>query len=159
SKLPAYDKMEYSEDYDEIQSWSQLIMKERQPENIASTKMDGGTDVNFGELTRKMMDYLQQDDSVKFYYNNDVVDIKKKKQKRWEVKMKNDETGMIAYYNADFLFIGAGGSAIPLLQKSKISQSKNIGGFPISGEFLYCDNTDVVHEHNAKVCIKEAEDT
>src|SRR5699024_12228514 len=67
----------YSEDYDEIQSWSPLIMKERQPENIASTKMDGGTDVNFGELTRKMMDYLQQDDSVKIHYNNDVVDIKK----------------------------------------------------------------------------------
>src|SRR5699024_8302184 len=118
--------MEYSEDYDEIQSWSPLIMKERQPENIASTKVDGGTDVNFGELRRKMMDYLQQDDSVKIRYNNDVVDIKKTKQKQWEVKVKNDATGMIAHYNADYLFIGAGGSAVPLLQKSKISQSKNI---------------------------------
>src|SRR5699024_12479177 len=114
-----YEKKEYSEDYDEIQSWSPLIMKERQPENSASTKMDGGTDVNLGELTRKMMDYLQQDDSVKIHYNKDVVDIKKTKQKQCKVKEKNDATGMIAYYNADFLFIGAGGSAIPLLQKSK----------------------------------------
>jgi len=159
SKLPAYEKMEYSEDYDEIQNWSPLIMKDRQPEDIASTKMDGGTDVNFGELTRKMMDYLQQDDSVKIHYNNDVVDIKKTKQKQWEVKVKSDATGMIAYYNADFLFIGAGGSAIPLLQKSKIPQSKNIGGFPISGEFLYCDNPEVVREHNAKAYGKEPEGT
>src|SRR5699024_376569 len=100
--------------------------------NIASTKVDGGTDVNFGELTRKMMDYLQQDDSVKIHYNNDVVDIKKTKQKQWEVKVKNDATGMIAYYNADFVFIGAGGSAIPLLHKSIIRYCKNFVVFQIS---------------------------
>src|SRR5699024_12347986 len=102
------------------------------------TKMDGGTDVNFGELTRKMMDYLEQDDSVKIHYNNDVVDIKKTKQKQWEVKVKNDATGMIAYYNDDFLFIGADGSAIPLLQKSKISQRKRICVLEISGNSLHC---------------------
>src|SRR5699024_8180637 len=131
SKLPAYEKMEYSEDYDEIQSWSPLIMKERQPENIASTKVDGGTDVNCGELTRKMKYNFQQDDYVKNRYNNDVVDIKKTKQKELDVNVKNYATGMIAYYNADFLFIGAGGSSIPVLQKAKISQSSIFVGCPI----------------------------
>src|SRR5699024_12655350 len=75
SKLPEYEKMEYSEDYDTIQSWSPLIMKDRQQGDIASTKMDGGTDVNFGELTKKMMDYLEKDDLGKINYNNDMVDI------------------------------------------------------------------------------------
>lgn len=159
SKLPAYEKMEYSEDYDEIRSWSPLIMQDRGQDAVASTKMDGGTDVNFGELTKKMMDYLDQDDSVNIHYNNDVIDIKQTKEKQWEVKVKNDETGMIAYYNADFLFIGAGGNAIPLLQKSKIRQSKNLGGFPISGQFLYCDNPEIVREHPAKAYGKEPEGT
>src|SRR5699024_11748438 len=104
------------------------------------TKIDGETDMNYEEYVKKMLDILQKDDSVNIQYHSEVVSLKQNKQKQWEDKMKNKSEGLIAYYNADFLFIGAGGNAIPLLQKSKIKQSKNIGGFPISGQFLYCDN-------------------
>src|SRR5699024_4951428 len=75
----------------------------------------------------------------------------------WDVCVRNRAEGWIAEYTADFLFIGAGGNAIPLLQKSKIRQSKHIGGFPISGQFLYCDKPDVVREHHAKAYGKEPE--
>src|SRR5690625_7737941 len=106
-----------------------------------------------------MVDFMQKDDSVNIQYHSEVVSLKQNKQKQWEVKMKNNAKGLIAYYNADFLFIGAGGNAIPLLQKSKIKQSKNIGGLPISGQFLYCDNPEVVREHDAKTYGKEPEGT
>src|SRR5699024_10350110 len=117
------------------------------------------TDVNFGEITHKMMHYLQHDDAVNIQYNSEVVSIHQNKHKQWEVKVKNDASGLLAYYHADFLFIGAGGNAIPLLQKSKINQSKGIGGFPISGQFLYCDKPEVVREHHAKAYGKEPEGT
>lgn len=159
SKLPAFEKMEYTEDAETIQSWSPLIMEGREQGEFASTKMDGGTDVNFGNLTVKMMAFLQQDDSVNVLYNSEVTSVKQNKQKQWDIKVKNNAEGWIASYTADFLFIGAGGNAIPLLQKSKIRQSKNIGGFPISGQFLYCDNPEVVQEHHAKAYGKEPEGT
>ena len=159
SKMPAFEKMEYTEDADTIASWSPLMMEDRQGEEIAGTKMDGGTDVNFGELTTKMMNYLQQDASVNVLYNSDVEFVKQNKHKQWDVRVKNSTEHWIADYTADFLFIGAGGNAIPLLQKSKIRQSKNIGGFPISGQFLYCDNPEVVRRHHAKAYGKEPEGT
>src|SRR5690625_3770031 len=159
STLPAFQKMEYTEDFDTIKKWIPLMMENRELEEIASTKMDGGTDVNFGELAKKMMHFLEQDETVKIHYNSDVVSLNQNNQKQWEVKAKNDVSGSIAYYHADFLFIGAGGSAIPLLQKSNIRQSKNTGGFPISGEFLYCDNPEIVQRHHAKVYGKEPEGT
>src|SRR5699024_10100485 len=156
STLPAFNKMNNTEDLDTNKNWIPLMMKDRALEEIASTKIDGGTDVNFGELAKKMMRFLEQDETVKVHYNSEVVSLKQHNQKQWEVKVKNDVLGSIAYYNADFLFIGAGGNAIPLLQKSKIRQSKNTGGFPISGEFLYCDNPEIVRKHHAKVYGKEA---
>lgn len=159
STLPAFEKMEYTEDLETIKNWIPLMMEDRGLEEIASTKIDGGTDVNFGELAKKMMHFLEQDETVKIHYNSEVVSLKQNNQKQWEVKVKNDVLGSIAYSNADFLFIGAGGHAIPLLQKSKIRQSKNTGGFPISGEFLYCDNPEIVRQHHAKVYGKEPEGT
>src|SRR5699024_10290044 len=89
SKMPAFEKMEYTEDADTIASWSPLMMEDRQGEEIASTKMDGGTDVNFGELTTKMMNYLQQDASVNVLYNSDVEFVKQNKHKQWDVRVKN----------------------------------------------------------------------
>src|SRR5699024_11399505 len=109
-----------------------------------SKKMDGRKYQNFGRLTVKMMEFTQKDYSVNVLYNSEVTSVRQNKQKQWDVCVRNRAEGWIAEYTADFLFIGAGGNAIPLLQKSKIRQSKHIGGFPISGQFLYCDKPDVV---------------
>ena len=159
--VPAFKRMDFTKDADEIEAWSPLIMKERNlnDEPFAATKVDGGTDVNFGELAKKMINALEKDAHVTVNYHTDVTSLKQSKDKTWEVKAENKTLGSIEHYVADFLFIGAGGNSIPLLQKTKIPQSKNLGGFPISGQFLYCENPEVVKAHHAKAYGKEPEGT
>lgn len=159
ASLPAFESMEYTEDSKAIEAWSSLLMDERRNQEVASTKIDGGTDVNFGKLAEKMIDFLNEDEHTQVQFNSEVVSMSQNNDGKWEVKVRNNEAGSIAYYNADFLFIGAGGYSIPLLQKSKIRQSKHIAGFPISGEFLYCDNPKIVNKHHAKAYGKEPEGT
>src|SRR5699024_246037 len=158
--LPAFANMEYTEDGETISNWSSLLMRDRiKTEHLAATKVNDGTDVNFGNLTEKMMGFLDKDPETTIQYNSEVITMKQNKDKQWEVKVQNKKLNTIEYHLADFLFIGGGGHSIPLLQKSKIRQSKHIGGFPISGEFLYCDNPTIVKQHHAKAYGKEPEGT
>ena len=57
---------------------------------------------------------------------------------------------------ARFVFVGAGGGALALLQHSGIPEIKGFGGFPISGQFLRTTNPKVVAQHQAKVYGKAA---
>lgn len=159
--VPSFKRMSYSTDADEIASWSPLIMKDRnlEEETFAATKVDGGTDINFGELAKKMFSALEKDTNVKVNFHTEVTSLKQNADKTWEVKAENKTQNTLEHYQADFLFIGAGGNSIPLLQKTKIPQSKNLGGFPISGQFLYCENPEIVKEHHAKAYGKEPEGT
>lgn len=160
STLPMFETMIYSEDPQQLLEWMPLIMEGRTSEEpIAGTKMDSGTDVNFGELTRKMVTNLEKQDYISVQYKSTVTDIKRLEDGTWEVSVRNLEDDTIEYHTADFVFIGAGGGAIPLLQKTKIPESKHIGGFPISGEFLVCTNPDIVNQHEAKVYGKEPDGT
>lgn len=159
--FPSFKHMKYSENADEIGEWSPLIMCDRDlsGEPFAATKINGGTDVNFGQLAIKMFDVLEKSNNANVNFNTEVTHLKQLKDKRWTVKAKNQSLGTIEEYYADFIFIGAGGNSIPLLQKSKIRESKHIGGFPISGQFLYCDNPDIVSQHHVKAYGKEPEGT
>lgn len=160
SPLPMFETMIYSEDPKQLSEWMPLMMEGRTSEEpIAGTKMDSGTDVNFGELTRKMATNLEKQDNISVQYKSTVTDIKRVEGGKWEVSVRNLEADTIEYHTADFVFIGAGGGAIPLLQKTKIPESKHIGGFPISGEFLVCTNPDIVNQHEAKVYGKEPDGT
>src|SRR5690606_24833810 len=137
--------------YETLQAWFPLIMNGRKPdEKVAATKVDSGTDVNFGSLTRYLIDHLKQK-QVKVKYNHQVLDFKRMQDGRWEVKVKDLNTGTIIKQQAKFVFIGGGGGSIHLLQKTGIPESKHIGGFPVSGLFLVCNNPDVVNKHQAKV--------
>lgn len=148
---PLFEGMQYSEDEDTLKEWIPLIMNNRKVEEpIAATKIDAGTDVNFGSLTHKLYDHLKNL-GVNIHYNSTVKDLKRLKNGEWEVKVRNYKEDTLEYHNADFTFIGAGGGALPLLQKTGIPESKHIGGFPVSGLFLVCNNPDVINEHNAKV--------
>lgn len=160
SKLPMFAKMTYTENLQELAEWVPLITQNREPnEVIAGTKVDAGTDVNFGELTRKLINNLAEQENVDVRYNQTVTDIERTKSGAWEVKARNFIDKTLEHYQADFVFIGAGGGAIPLLQKTGIPESKGIGGFPISGEFLVCTNPKIVNQHHAKVYGKEPEGT
>ncbi|WPV01608.1 malate:quinone oxidoreductase [Mucilaginibacter sp. cycad4] len=144
--------MEYSEEKAQIKKWIPLVMEGRDPnEKVSATFMDIGTDVNFGSLTSALIDELKQKGGVNISLNHDVRDIKRNADSTWKITVKDKNTGNKRKLNAKFVFVGAGGGALPLLQKSGIPESKGFGGFPVSGQWLVCNNPDVVKQHEAKV--------
>ncbi|MGM8216563.1 malate:quinone oxidoreductase [Bacillaceae bacterium W0354] len=148
---PLFQGMEFSDDPEKLKEWIPLIMNDRQVnEPIAATKIDSGTDVNFGALTRVLFEHLKEQ-HVEVNYNHSVLDIYRTNDDMWEVKVINLVSGRVTHHKAKFIFIGAGGGSLPLLQKTGIPESKHIGGFPVSGLFLVCNNPEVVEQHHAKV--------
>ena len=143
--------MTYSDDAKQLSEWMPLVMAGRNPEEkVAATRMMLGTDVNFGALTRMMFNSLMTKPDVDMEFNKEVRKLKQK-DGIWEVKIKDQETGDKRTVKAKFVFIGAGGGSLPLLEKSDIPEGKGFGGFPVSGQWLKCVNPDVIERHNAKV--------
>lgn len=144
--------MQYSEDAEVLKKWIPLVMEGRDPaEKVAATRMDAGTDINFGALTRALITYLQQQNGVHLNLNHEVRGLKQEADGRWHLKVKNLETGKKRELHTRFVFIGAGGGSLPLLEKSDIPEGKGFGGFPVSGQWLVCKNPAVVEKHAAKV--------
>jgi malate dehydrogenase (quinone) len=151
SNNPLFQGMEFSDDPRKLMEWIPLIMQDRSwNEPIAATKSDSGTDVNFGALTRMLFNHLESKD-VNITYNHSVSDIKRTSDDLWELKVQNNFSGTVKRHTAKFVFIGGGGGSLHLLQKSGIPEGKHIGGFPVSGIFMVCNNPDVVEQHHAKV--------
>src|SRR5699024_11283969 len=145
---------------DVLAEWMTLMMKGRNTGTaVAASRIDYGTDVNFGELTRKLAKNISEHDNAEVHYKHEVLDFKQLEDSSWEVKILNIRDGKIEYHTADYIFIGAGGNAIPLLQKTGIPESKHLGGLPISGAFMVCNNPEVVSMHGAKVYGKEPPNT
>jgi len=144
--------MQYTEDRELLKQWIPLVMEGRDPsEKVAATRMDGGTDINFGALTRALISYLQQQEGVHLNLNHEVRDLEKEPDGRWYLKVKNLETGKKRKLHTRFVFIGAGGGSLPLLEKSGIPEGNGFGGFPVSGQWLVCRNEAIVQRHAAKV--------
>lgn len=156
TESPLFDSMEFSDDPELLKEWIPLMMQDREvTESVAATKVNTGTDVNFGSLTEKLLEQLAEQ-QVKINYSHEIEDLKQLADGSWEVKVRNDRDGAIEYHTAKHVFIGAGGGALSLLQKTGIPQSKHVGGFPVSGLFLVCKNPEVVQHHTAKVYGKAA---
>lgn len=148
---PLFQGMQYSEDPVKLKEWIPLMMEGRTSnEPIAATKIDYGTDVNFGALTRILFEDLKTK-NVEIHYNHIIKDIKRASDGGWEVKVHNISSGTTEHHIAKFVFIGGGGGSLPLLQKTGIPESKHIGGFPVSGVFMSCKNQEVIEQHHAKV--------
>ncbi|GIO24351.1 malate dehydrogenase (quinone) [Oceanobacillus sp. J11TS1] len=148
---PLFEGMEITDDEETLKEWIPLMMEGRDKnQSIAASKIDSGTDINFGNLTRKLFNQLEQQ-GTRLYFKHEVESIGRTKDNLWEVKVKNLFNGKISYHKAKFVFIGAGGGSLPLLQKTNIPESKHIGGFPVSGLFMVCNNPEVVEKHHAKV--------
>lgn len=157
SKNILFGGMEFSANASKIKEWIPLVMKNRpESDKIAATLMNKGTDVNFGSLTRTMFDALQKQDNVTLHFHQEVKKIKKQEDNSWTVKVKDLDTGENRKINAKFVFIGAGGGSLYLLEKANIPEGKGFGGFPVSGQWLRCTNPDVIKEHHAKVYGKAA---
>lgn len=152
SQHPLFKDMEYSEDFAKIKEWAPLIVNGRnESEKVAATHMNLGTDVNFGELTRQIFQGLKNKNEITLETEHEVKDLTRLSNSKWAVKVKDLKSGNNKAVNADFVFIGAGGGAILLLQKSGIPESKKFGGFPVGGQWLICQNEEVIKQHHAKV--------
>jgi len=145
-----FKEMEYTTNPDTIRSWAPLLLDGRGPGPIAATKMDAGTDVNFGEVSRKLLGWLEKQPGCGVARRHRVTNLQKC-DRGWKVTVKDLDSGKVHTNEAKFVFIGAGGGSLPLLQKSGIPESKGIGGFPIGGQWLVCENPEIVKQHQAKV--------
>ncbi|ETT50131.1 malate:quinone oxidoreductase [Paenibacillus sp. FSL H7-0942] len=151
SNHPLFAGMEFSDDKKELAKWMPLMMKDRTSnEPVAATKIDSGTDVNFGALTRMLIKHLKEQ-HVGIHYQHSVKNMKRTSDGQWELSVKNLKSGAVERHKAKFVFIGAGGGSLHLLQKTGIPEGKHIGGFPVSGIFMVCKNQKVVEQHHAKV--------
>jgi malate dehydrogenase (quinone) len=151
---PHFEGLEFSEDREQIAQWAPLLTLERYGDQpLAATRTTAGTDINFGRLTSNLADYLRES-GVDIKLQHRVTNLKQQHDGSWKVSVRNNEWNAVERrhtVNARFVFVGAGGGALPLLQKSRIPEIKGYGGFPISGLFLRTTNPEIVAQHNAKV--------
>ena len=148
---PGFAEMEFSDDPARVAEWIPLMMEGRDAsEPVAATRVVTGTDVNFGALTRALIRRLAQQDGVAVYLNHRITEVKRDKATgRWRIDVQT--TSGISKFDAKFVFLGAGGGALPLLQKSGIPEGRGFGGFPVSGQWLRCDDPELAEQHFAKV--------
>ncbi|KTT34790.1 malate:quinone oxidoreductase [Pseudomonas oryzihabitans] len=148
---PLFSGMQYSEDPAQIKQWVPLMMEGRDPQQkVAATWSPLGTDVNFGEITRQFVANLQSKPNFKLNLSSEVENITRNADGSWRVEYKNLQDGKKTETDAKFVFIGAGGGALHLLQKSGIPEANDYAGFPVGGSFLVTDNPAIAQQHLAK---------
>ncbi len=147
---PEFKDMEFTSSFGQISSWASLITKDRNPLNeIAATRVERGTDINFEALTKEYLSFVSKNKNVELRYKTELIDLKKIDQKQWELELSLN--GRKISVRTAFVFLGAGGKTINYLQKSKIPEANNYGGFPVSGKWLICEEKYLTEKHNAKV--------
>ncbi len=147
-----FEEMEYSEDHAVLRKWMPLVMKHRDAKQaVAATQVKHGTDVDFGFLTRKLVKSLTKHSTFDLQLSHTIMGMKQHADGRWHVRVQDNHTDKAKTLDAGFVFLGAGGGALPLLQKSGIPEAKGYGGFPVSGQWLICKNPEVVKRHTSKV--------
>jgi len=153
-----YHGMEYSEDHGEIAQWVPLVMEGRdKDQQIAATRMITGSDIDYGALTHLLVSQLQAQPGFSVHYKRKVTDLHRLDGGRWGVTVEDVQTHDKRTVSAKFVFIGAGGGGLELLEKSKIPEGHGYAGFPVSGIWLRCDVDEVSARHHAKVYGKAAE--
>lgn len=150
SANPLFDRMEFTTSHEQLSEWAPLVSEGRPvTETIAATWSPDGTDVNFGALTRDLLAHARGIGTT-VRTGREVVSLRRM-DGAWGVMSRDTRTGAVHVTRAPFVFVGAGGNALPLLQASGIDEIRGFGGFPISGEWLRCTNEDVIARHDAKV--------
>jgi malate dehydrogenase (quinone) len=152
SQHPMFSAMEYSEDPAVLKEWMPLVMDGRDPdEKVAGTRIQHGADVDYGSITRDLIYNLEKQPGFDLLVSHEVKDFRKRGDQRWSVAVKDRIQGKTKYINAKFVFLGAGGGSLTMLQACGISEGLGYGGFPVSGQWLVCKKAEIVEQHNAKV--------
>jgi malate dehydrogenase (quinone) len=151
-----YAGMEYSDDKEQLSAWFPLVMEGRSlGEIVAATRMQTGTDVDYGALTKVLLDSLNNTEGFTIHYLSRVQDLHRDGN-GWNVRVRDEKDGGHREILSHFVFIGAGGGSLPLLQKSGIPEAHGYAGFPVSGVWLRCDDPLIASRHHAKVYGKAA---
>ncbi len=150
-KNPLFHGMQYSEDPAQIRQWAPLMMEGRDPQQkVAATWMPLGTDVNFGVITRQLTAGLQRSPNFGLHLGHQVSALRQNQDRTWNVTVKDLKTNTETTTRARFVFIGAGGAALKLLQMSGIPESRDYAGFPVGGQFLAFQGENVAGRHSVK---------
>ena len=153
---PLYKGMEYSEDKKQIDEWIPLVMEGRDPSDIVTaTRMVTGTDVDYGALTEELLASLDGKEGFAICFCSRVQDLRRAAD-LWSLQIRDEKTGGQREIQARYVFLGAGGGALPLLEKSGIPEGHGYAGFPVSGIWLRCDQPEISSRHHAKVYGKAA---
>ncbi len=151
-KSPLFQGMQFSTDQQQIKKWAPLIINGRDPaQKVAATWTPLGTDVNYGEITRQLVGNLQKTSGFTLELSTQVTDFARQDDNSWVVTVENVATGEKHSIHAKYVFIGAGGASLKLLQKTGIPEAENYGGFPVGGSFLVTENPAITAQHTAKV--------
>ena len=145
-----FREMEFTTDRDTIRQWAPLLVEGRDDIPVAATKMDSGTDVNFGVVAEKLIGWLAKQPGCGVATRNRVVGLDRTSA-GWQVQVQDLEANRLRTFQAKFVFVGAGGASLSLLQLARLRQIQGYGGFPVGGQWLVCDNPAVVSQHQAKV--------
>ncbi|MCI2228418.1 malate dehydrogenase (quinone) [Polaribacter sp. MSW13] len=150
-----FDSIDYTREISKMKDWFPLIIKDRtEDEVMAASKINRGTEMNYGSLTEKLFAILKNEFDTPVHCNMEVLDIDPDTDLDWTVEVRNLKTDEQHNLEAEHVFIGAGGGSLLLLQKVEIEEKEGYGGFPVSGEWLVCTNEDIIKQHNAKVYSK-----
>ncbi len=150
-----FKSIQFTRDVERMKTWFPLIAANRKDSEImAANRIERGTEVNYGALTKSLFSILENKFDHKVQCNKEVLDIDPDDDLEWSVKVEDTKTHEISYLEAEHVFIGAGGGSILLLQKVEIEEKAGYGGFPVSGEWLVCKNEDLIKQHHAKVYSK-----
>jgi malate dehydrogenase (quinone) len=151
-KTVLFQGMKFSTDHAQIQQWAPLIMEGRDPQQkVAATWTPVGTDVNYGEITRQLIGSLKKNSNFKLETSSEVTDFKRNADNSWHVTIKDVKSGDERCVDAKYVFIGAGGGALKLLQQTGIPEAENYAGFPVGGSFLVTENPAIANRHQEKV--------
>jgi len=148
---PNFKEMLFSKDNEQIKEWLPLMMEGRSSkEEVAATYFEKGYDVNFGEIAEQIFRFLRNQDNIELLNHSNVYNIQNTKNGRWLISIKGQNVGKHSKFVTNYLYIGAGGGTLPLLEKANIKEAKGYGGFPISGLWLRCTNPEIIERHHAK---------
>ncbi|ELY4723751.1 malate dehydrogenase (quinone) [Cronobacter sp. 153480017-3] len=147
-----FQGMQFSTDQQQIKKWAPLIIEGRDPkQKVAATWTPVGTDVNYGEITRQLVGSLKKTSNFKLETSSEVTDFKRNADNSWHVMITDVKSGKEHAVDAKYVFIGAGGGALKLLQKTGIPEADNYAGFPVGGSFLVSENPEIARQHGEKV--------
>jgi malate dehydrogenase (quinone) len=147
-----FQGMKFSTDRQQIKQWAPLVMEGRDAkQKVAATWTPVGTDVNYGEITRQLIGSLKKNKNFTLQTSAEVTDFKRNEDNSWHVTIKDVNSGDEHAIDAKYVFIGAGGGALKLLQKTGIPEADNYAGFPVGGSFLMTENPAITSQHRQKV--------